>query len=302
MLNDLQPSPAIVKRPANIFARKHRGMLIDMLMFLVNVFLMRLLVRVFLDIYRQASAGDAIARFGLLLFYLALLVLPSLGAILKRWHFHQRIKQRGEAEAADSWLPFGCIFIPAIYLIVNMCITLGVALTFLDLFPGSQFGETVGVSLLLFGIVYNVFQTVLVFRYFAPPKREPKSAFLRDPRSESLGDACIFLNLILYQVLLNWVTVVYPGFHEGKATDRFFTVVIFALLIYITGRIFFLVEDLRHPRTWLTILLANSPLVVRVVLGGPATATAGFLIPALIAGKRKRFYIRQSRALNSLPR
>jgi hypothetical protein len=41
--------------------------------------------------------------------------------------------------------------------------------------------------------------------------------------------------------------------------------IIFALLMYMTGRIFFLVEDIRHPRTWLTILLANSVLIFRVL-------------------------------------
>ena len=57
----------------------------------------------------------------------------------------------------------------------------------------------------------------------------------------------------------------YPGFHEGKFVDRFFPLIIFALLMYLTGRIFFLVEDIRRPRTLLTILLANSPIIVRTI-------------------------------------
>ncbi|HEV7860422.1 MAG TPA: hypothetical protein VGO91_17525 [Pyrinomonadaceae bacterium] len=259
--HDSQPSAIALKQPANIFAQQNRGRLLDILIFLVNLFLMQLLVRLFLYVVRLANAGDVIARTGLLLFYLGMLVLPSLGAILKRWHFHQRVK-RQEGKDEDGCLPFGCMFLPFAYLSVNMWITLGVSLTLLDLFPDSAFAGT----FIAFGVIYNIVQTILVFRYFIPPKRDPASDFLRDPRSEILGDACIFLNMILYQILLNWGALVYPGFHEGSFKDRFLSLIIFALLMYMTGRIFFLVEDIRHPRTWLTILLANSVLILRVML------------------------------------
>jgi hypothetical protein len=262
-----------INRPLHIFAKRNRGLLLDVLVFLINLFLMQLLVKCFLTLFRQAAAGERTAKCGLLLFYLGMLVLPSVGAILKRWHFHQRIKKLGEAEVDGGWLPFGCIFLPFAYLIVNMFITLAVSLTFLELFPDSEFGNDISSAFLLFGIVYNIFQTVLVFRYFSPPKRDPKSAFLRDPRSDVLGDACIFLNVILYQVLLNWATQTYPGFHEGKFVDRFIPLVVFALLMYITGRIFFLVEDVRQPRTWLTILLANSVIILRALFSMGSHAT-----------------------------
>ena len=266
--NDDQPPAVAVNRTAGIFAGKNRGMLIDILIFLANVFLMGLLVRLFLLIFREAAAGDVFAKSLLLLFYLGMLVLPSLGAILKRWHFHQRIRKLGEKEEEGGWLPFGCMFIPAIYLMVSMIITLAVALTFLDISPDSELGRTGSGVLLGFGLVYNIFQTVLVFRYFSPPKREPKSKFLRDPRSDMLGDLCIFLNMILYQVFLNWGAMINPVFHEGKFVDRFIPLVVFTLLMYLAGRIFFLVEDIRHPRTLLTILLANSPVVLRAIFAG----------------------------------
>src|SRR5947209_18199717 len=270
--NDDQPPAADVNRTADIFARRNRGLLFDVLIFLANIFLMQLLVRLFLLIFREASAGDFWAKAELLFFYAGMLVLPSLAAVLKRWHFHQRMKRAGEKEVAGGWLPFGCVFLPFLYLVVIMWVTLAVALTFLDLFPDSELGRTGSGVLLGVGLVYNVFQTVLVFRYFSPPKRRPKSGFLRSPRSDMLGDLCVFLNMLLYQVLLNWGAMTYPGFHEGRFVDRFIPLVVFALLMYLTGRIFFLVEDIRHPRTLLTILLANSPIFVRAALaGGHAT-------------------------------
>jgi hypothetical protein len=269
--SDERLPPVAASRTTDIFARRNRGLLFDVLIFLANIFLMQILVRLFLLIFREAAAGDFWAKAELLSFYAGMLVLPSLAAVLKRWHFHQRIKRAGEKEAVGGWLPFGCIFLPFLYLVVIMWITLAVALTFLDLFPDSELGRTGSGVLLGVGLAYNVVQTVLVFRYFSPPKHKPKSAFLRSPRSEILGDLCIFLNMLLYQVLLNWGAMTYPGFHEGKFVDRFIPLVFFALLMYLTGRIFYLVEDVRHPRTFLTILLANSPIFIRAVLaGGPA--------------------------------
>src|SRR5436305_1012538 len=183
-----KPPAAVVSRTADIFARRNRGLLFDVLIFLANVFLMQLLVRLFLLIFREAAAGDFWAKAELLFFYTGMLVLPSLAAVLKRWHFHQRMKRAGEKEAVGGWLPFGCIFLPFLYLVVIMWITLAVALTFLDLFPDSELGRTGSGVLLGVGLVYNVFQTVLVFRFFSPPKRRPKSEFLRSPRSDMLGD------------------------------------------------------------------------------------------------------------------
>lgn len=241
-------------------------MLLDIAIFLANLLLMRLLVDLFYDLFRQAYSGSLLARIGILLFYLGMLVLPSVGAVLKRWHLVQRMKRRGEKEEEGDWWLFGCLIIPAIYLAVNMFVSLAVSLTISDIFPDSGFGQTISGVFLGFGIVYNIFQTVLVFRCFLPPKHKPKFAFLRDPRSEVLGDVCIFLNMILFQVLLNYQAAVFPLFHEGSFADRLITLLIFALLVYMTGRIFFLVEDVRRPRTLLTILLANSVVIVRTLL------------------------------------
>ena len=128
--NDDRPPPATVNRTADIFARRNRGLLFDVLIFLANIFLMQMLVRLFLLIFREASDGDFWAKAELLFFYAGMLVLPSLAAVLKRWHFHQRMKRLGKEEVAGGWLPFGCVFLPFLYLVVIMWITLAVALTF----------------------------------------------------------------------------------------------------------------------------------------------------------------------------
>ena len=60
--HDNQMRASALNRAAYIFAKKNRGLLLDITIFLANVFLMRLLVGVFLDIFRQASAGDTFAK------------------------------------------------------------------------------------------------------------------------------------------------------------------------------------------------------------------------------------------------
>jgi hypothetical protein len=254
------------KSGTKLFAKRNRGLLVDISILLANLFAMRFLVMLFVDVFRRASAGDMIARFGILLFYAAMLILPSVAAVLKRWHYHQRLIQRGEKEEGTGWLPFGCIFLPPAYLIVNMWISLAVSLTWLDLSSNSELGGTISGFLLGIGLIYNIFQTVLVFRYFAPQKHPPRSAFFRDRRSDIIGDICIFINMLFSQMLLSWGAVSYPGFHEGRFVDRFVPLLVFALLMYLTGRIFFLVEDIRRPRTWVTILVVNIVIALRVVL------------------------------------
>ncbi len=86
----------------DIFARHNRGVLLDVVVFVLNLILMSLLARYFVELVRLASAGDALARLALGLYFLGIFVLPAAGAVLKRWHFHHRRssqpKRRGTAE------------------------------------------------------------------------------------------------------------------------------------------------------------------------------------------------------------
>jgi hypothetical protein len=51
------------------------------------------------------------------------------------------------------------------------------------------------------GLICTIGQTVLIYRYFYPPKKPSKYPFLEQPESETLGDVCIFLNMILFQIV-----------------------------------------------------------------------------------------------------
>ena len=203
---------------------------------------------------------------------------------MKRWHYHQRLgRARGEgtrgvkrnAGPADN-VAVGCLLHPAFYLAVSLCLAVtAVALLGTQIF-GADFHQNgaIFLPLLLGSLVLSVIQTVAVYSYFKPPSIEPassafRSAFRRDPRSALLGDICIYLNMICFQLLWN-VAISSPfgrvtGFEDlaGRAFFLFFV----ALLIYFPPRIFYLAEDINRPTAWLTMFLANSPVILRVLLG-----------------------------------
>jgi hypothetical protein len=53
---------------------------------------------------------------------------------------------------------------------------------------------------------------------------------------------------------------------------RLFFLCFIALLIYFPPRMFYLAEDINRPRTWLMMLLANSPVIIRVLIGSSSNA------------------------------
>lgn len=256
--------------PPKLLAKHNRGLLLDIVVFILNLFLMRWLTRYFVDLFDLASTGVPLAQFALVLAGLGMWVLPAAGAVLKRWHFHRRLKAKGQNVVFDSNLA-GCLFNPIFYFCLNL-VLMAFILTGLGNF---LFGRTllnsaaVFIPLIFAGLICTIVQTFLIYRYFSAPKKPPRSEFLRHPESETLGDFCIFLNMILFQIAWNILALSPFDRPSGPAefAVRLFFLCFIALLIYFPPRMFYLAEDINRPRTWLTMLLANSPVIVRVLIG-----------------------------------
>jgi hypothetical protein len=275
-----------------ITAETNRGVLLDVVVFIINLALMKLLTRYSLDLLRLADEGDAIAESALVLCSGGMFVLPAVGAVLKRWHFHRRLSARPKPEGEATKLPFdlldlksnvaaGCLFNPIFYLVLSIFLS-AVVMSFMTSLIFGKRADTgaVFVPLIIASFVACVVQTVLVYRYFSPPKKAPSTPFLRAPESEQVGDLCIFVNMILFQIFWNLVISQFPftrAASVGEFAFNLFVLVFFALLIYFPPRIFYLAEDIRRPTTWLTILLANSPTILRALFGSDANARG--LIP-----------------------
>jgi hypothetical protein len=255
----------------SLFFESNRGLLLDIFVFVLNLFLMRSLTEVFTDVFQQASADDKVAKLTIGISCLGMWLLPATGAVLKRWHFHQRLKAENKTAASSQTGFTGCLFNPIFYFCLNLVLTSAVLTALGDAIFGKalQKNGALFVTTTVLGLVLTVVQTFIIYRYFSPPKKAPKSDFLRTPQSEIAGDVCFFLNMILFQVAWNLLTFV-PFDRVKSALDffgRLFFLSFIALLIYFPPRMFYLAEDLKKKRTWLTMLLANSPVIYRILIG-----------------------------------
>jgi hypothetical protein len=262
---------------AKLFARRNRGLLLDLFIFVANIFLLRLITKILIDLFSQVSAEDPVAKLLLGLTFLAMWILPALGAVLKRWHFHERLKAQGKQVESEETNLAGCLFNPLFYFCLNLVITSAVLTSLGDFLFGKALlnNGALFIPLVILGLILTIVQTFLIYQYFSPPKSPPKAKFLREPQSETLGDICLFLNMILFQVFWNLLTFAHLG-HPSSLLEfcgRLFFLSFIALLIYFPPRMFYLAEDINRPRTWLTMLLANSPVIVRVLIGTGSNAT-----------------------------
>jgi len=256
---------------SKLFAKKNRGLLLDIFVFVVNIFLIRLLTRQYINLFSQVSAENPTAKLGLGLTFLAMWILPAAGAVLKRWHYQRRLGVHGNPLESSETKLAGCLFNPLFYFCLNLVISSTVLASLGDFLFGKRLLDTPGVFVpMIFVILFlTIAQTFLIYRYFSPAKKPPKWDFLRSPQSETLGDICLFMNMILFQVFWNMLTFADLGHPSGvvEFLGRLFFLSFIALLIYFPPRMFYLAEDINRPRTWLTMLLANSPVIVRVLVG-----------------------------------
>ncbi|MCW5939314.1 MAG: hypothetical protein KF884_02710 [Fimbriimonadaceae bacterium] len=245
---------------------RNRGFFLDLFVGLLNLVAMPALTVAFLATAQAASDGDRKSERLLFAMAIGMFVLAPLGSTLKRWHYHRRRSRETSAEP-----PQGCLFNP----IFSFCLTAVVFAAVSAYVLQSVYGKSeppvgIFVGSVFGGIGLMVAHTVISFRYFVPPKSPPRSAFLRSPISGILGDACLYANTVLFQLVWNVLaTAALPP--VSGAIDflvRLFVLVFLGLLLYFPPRMFYLADDIGRPTTWLTILLANSPVIVRVLFGG----------------------------------
>jgi hypothetical protein len=261
------------RRPslASIFDKRNRGLLLDLFVFLANLFLLRLLTRVIIDLFQQVSDKDPLPKLALGSLFLGMWILPALGAVLKRWHVHRRNAQRLEQSDPTGSTLSGCLFNPIFYFCLNLVLTAFVLSSLGEFLFGKAISNNgaVFVPLVIAGMILTIFQTYLIYSYFIPPKKPPRFKYLLTPQSEMLGDICLFLNMILFQVMWNILAFAPLGRPSGflEFAGRLFFLCFVALLIYFPPRMFYLVEEINRKRAWLTMLLANSPVIIRVLIG-----------------------------------
>ncbi len=263
---------------AKASAPHNRGIVLDLVVFVVNLLLVRALVMPARSVV-HAAQEEQLAKLTVGLFFAALVLLQLVGPILKRWSYHRR--HPAMADSGPGCLVEWFILVPYSMMMLILSGTASILISEAIFKTGSA-AENLGVFGLLAGCAWSVISVRSVYLYFVAPKRPPRRAFLTTPAAERLGDVCMYVNVIGLQIL--WVSLTASGpFREivtstplgrpGTFSDvlgRIFVISVLAALVYFPGRIFYLVEDEHRKLTWLTMLLANLPLIV-----GIAFAPAG---------------------------
>jgi hypothetical protein len=281
-----QPSNGAAQPPvkrnyfAILFAKSNRGLLLDIVVFIGNIFLIRSLTRLYIGVFNEVSAENPLAKLALGLTFLGMWILPAAGAVLKRWNLHRRLGAQGKSIGFEDTKLGGCLFNPIFYFCLNLVITSIILTSLGDFLFGKRLLDNgaVFIPLVFAGVILTIIQTYLIYRYFSAPKKAPRWPYLLTRQSEALGDVCLFLNMILFQVFWNMLTFAPLG-HPSSLLEfggRLFFLCFIALLIYFPPRMFYLAEDINRPRTWLTMLLANSPVIIRVLIGTGSSSTTGW--------------------------
>jgi len=250
----------------------NRGLVLDLVVTAFNLILSeparRLLALAF-----EGTASDAPVRPLLLIGVLvAMFLLPACAATLKRWHTHRRLAAAAAAEGRSyDGLHLGCFFNPIFYFVLTLVIGSAIAATVMPLVAGPRAADDTGpfifgIALVLTG---SVLQNFVVFRYFSPPARPPRSPLLRSRASDLIGDLCIYLNMLLFQVI--WIVVVSAPFGPPTGIEdvfgRIFFISFAAMLLYLPPRILYLAEDAGRRGTYVTLLLANASMIFRLLTG-----------------------------------
>lgn len=261
--------------PHKLLEPENRGILLDLVVFLLNLTLMIVLTRLTKNLVNDAET-DVSAKALIGLYFTGMFLLQPLGPILKRWSFHQESKFD-----RDSWA--GCLLsgFMFFYLVMMLLVSSIATIMLTEVFVEPGTGGDLGTVLILIGFLWSIVNTVVIYLYFVRPKKPPRWKFLSTHQASLLGDVCMFLNVICLQILWNNLTTAEsfwqhtlstPLGRPGSFTDilgRFIVIGVLALLVYFPGRIFYLAVDGGRKITWLTMLLANLPLLLRAVFSAP---------------------------------
>ena len=240
-----------------ILTSRNRGILLDVFTFFVNLILMIVLTRSLADIASQSRAGDPTAKALTGLFCLGICFWSPVGAILKRRRAHLRGPGLKDINGCFLLLYFVSQIMFAIFGVV----LLGESIETFSNDPNISQKIPMPVFMLL--LVAAMINSAIFYFYFQPPKRKPFWNFLATPRAELIGDVCLFFNMVFYQMLWGYLIAEMLKDYSGIA-DRIYMFVFLGIFIYLPPRLFYLGEDGKRKLTWLTILLALSPIIFRI--------------------------------------
>lgn len=244
-------------------AVNRRGQILDLLVFLANLFVLGPFTRLLQRLGQGFTANDDAAAKQLALIVLAAFLAYIAGAMLKRAPLHERRATLPSPGYA------GCLFIGWIALHLSLSI-LGASLI-----AASFDAAPKGIPLIAM-ILFSLLPTIFAARVIIPPRRLESIRRWRKRRlMELFADLLIVSAVIMLTVMWDiWIAGIFANtwpnetfaeklFGAGMAAGAF-------ALFYVTPRFLFLIEDFNRWGTWATIGLTLAPVIFRSLVGGPA--------------------------------
>ena len=213
-----------------IFEQAHRGKLLDIVVFIVNVILMTILSRLLAVLARQSLNEDVAGQAAIFVCCLLLAFLEPIGAILKRTGFHRRNPGRSALR-----------YVIPLYFLSQLLFLVCASLVLANLVE--QISGDKDASLPLFAPLFFAVpltaaaNTAIIYSTFTRQNTSPFFLFLDTPQAESLGDIVLFLNMIGYLALWGYLMNELPKDYKG-IRERLFTFAFTAALIYLPPRLF----------------------------------------------------------------
>ena len=251
------------------FPVNRQGITIDVLAMIASVAVVPFVVSRIGYLFDESFRDHAPAITTLALLMLATLSFRLAGLYLKRFPLQARLVNSDDGAFPLMFVVFS---IPLLILTSAFAMTLlqtvAVAFGVIEKAPGGGSGNApaiayMGVSAILVLVVLEGF---LLYRLSRPlsarQKTERESGDWKYSRSsEYLSDFCLFTYMLVWQVFYYQVAEMFMTMPDGRTmpTDMRIVSLIFVLiafmLFYVAPRAVFLIEDRKHPGTWLFILL-----------------------------------------------
>jgi hypothetical protein len=239
-------------------AQNHRGHVMDLLVFLANLFLLGAFTNLLQRLGEGFTSDESVAARGLGQVVLIAFLAYITGAILKRAPLHARVP------ALPSPGYAGCLLIAWVSLHLSLSI-LGASLVAVGFDAAHK-----GIPLLLV-ITLSILPTFFAVRViFRPKKLAEISGWRKSWPMELLADVLIVSAVIMLTIMWNiWISdlfvVTFPGHTFG---DKLFGAAFAAgafTMFYVAPRFLFLVEDFNRWLTWATIGLTLAPVIWRIL-------------------------------------
>jgi hypothetical protein len=255
--------------PTAVIAGRNRGIILDVIVFIINLILMSDVsgrLNDYIGVGRDRP-NDARAM-GIMAGYCALAcLLPATGALLKYISGSQKHTPHFYRKTwAKQFFPMMTIIL--IFQFLSQAIFFLAGYNYQGkllalLAEGGTISLLLKISLPIL-IIFVLINPVIVRMNFVKNRRHYLSGFPRDT-VEFLGDVALFLNMILFQIF--WGIFMADLTQDwGGVLERVLALAITSLLLYLPPRLIYLAEDGHRSIVWVTMILANLPIIIRIII------------------------------------